>query len=270
MPLFSRDGLVFHYRDEGAGLPFVFQHGLGGDTSQPFGLFTPPAGIRLLSLDCRGHGETRPLGDPDKLSYAAFADDVCALLDHLELPQVILGGISMGAGVALNLALRFPRRVRGLVLSRPAALDQPLPPNAAVFPQIAELIGRHGAQAGLQIFKRSDLYRELAATAPDVARSLCGQFEHPRAEETAVKLARIPQTSPIPDMAALASITVPALVLANRQDPVHPFEYGEILARALPQAELKELTSKSVSVEQHLQQTQRYIEQFLTQGRSLP
>ncbi|MBV9790399.1 MAG: alpha/beta hydrolase [Chloroflexi bacterium] len=265
MPFFSRDGLAFHYRDQGAGLPFVFQHGLGGDAAQTFGLFKPPAGIRLLTLECRGHGETRPLGDLDKLSYAALADDVYALLDYLQLPQVILGGISMGAGIALNLALRFPQRICGLVLSRPAALDQPLPPNAAVFPQIAQLIERHGAQDGLELFERSALYRNLVGTAPDVARSLRGQFEHPRAEETAAKLARIPNTTPIPDLIALASIAAPALVLANRQDPVHPFEYGEIIARALPNAELKELTAKSVSFEQHAQQTQDYIEQFLLQ-----
>lgn len=267
MPYFSRDGLAFHYRDQGAGLPFVFQHGLGGDATQTFGFFTPAAGVRLLTLECRGHGETRPLGDPDKLSYGALADDVYALLDHLQLPQVILGGISMGAGIALNLALRFPRRIRGLVLSRPAALDQPLPSNAAVFPQIAQLIEQHGAQQGRQLFECSTLYRELVITAPDVARSLRGQFEHPRAEETAGKLARIPNTTPIPSLSALASITVPVLVLANRQDPVHPFEFGEIITRALPNAELKEVTAKSVSLEQHVRQTQDYIEQFLMQFR---
>ena len=34
MPCFERDGLQFHYRDEGDGLPFVFQHGLGSDLTQ--------------------------------------------------------------------------------------------------------------------------------------------------------------------------------------------------------------------------------------------
>ena len=60
---FDRDGLSFHYRDEGDGLPFVFQHGLGGDLSQPFGVYRPAAGVRLIGFDFRGHGETRPLGD---------------------------------------------------------------------------------------------------------------------------------------------------------------------------------------------------------------
>jgi hypothetical protein len=45
MPFFERDGLAFHYLDEGdpSGRPFVFQHSLGGDVSQPAGVFSPAA-----------------------------------------------------------------------------------------------------------------------------------------------------------------------------------------------------------------------------------
>jgi pimeloyl-ACP methyl ester carboxylesterase len=263
MPLFERDGLTFHYRGEGQGVAFVFQHGLGGDVNQPFGLFAPPPGFRLLALDCRAHGQTRPLGDPERISLAAFADDVCALLDRLGLQHAIVGGISMGAAVALNLALRYPARVRGLVLSRPAWLDRPLPENSAVYPLIAQLIRRHGARRGLELFKQTEQYRAVAREAPDAARSLCGQFENPRAEETVVKLERIPRDAPSRDQREWASIAVPALVLASRQDPIHPFEYGQVIARALPQAEFRELTSKSVSPERHAQETQAFIEAFL-------
>ena len=94
MPFLERDGITFHYRDKGAGLPFVFQHGLGGDVGQPFGLFQPPPGCRFLAMDFRAHGETRPLGDSGKLSIACFADDVIALMDTLSLPRAIVGGVS--------------------------------------------------------------------------------------------------------------------------------------------------------------------------------
>ncbi len=62
MPAFERGGVAFNYLDEGdpSGRPFVFQHGLGGDISQPAGIFAPTSGVRLLSLDCRGHGERTP------------------------------------------------------------------------------------------------------------------------------------------------------------------------------------------------------------------
>jgi pimeloyl-ACP methyl ester carboxylesterase len=107
MPYFTHDGLHFHYSDSGEGLPVVFQHGLGSDLRQLVALFQPPLGFRLLSMDFRAHGDTRPVGPPEKTSMAAFADDLVAFLDMLGIGQTVVGGISMGAAVALNLALRF-------------------------------------------------------------------------------------------------------------------------------------------------------------------
>lgn len=265
MPTFQRDGIAFHFRDAGQGVPFVFQHGLGGDANQTFGLFAPPPGYRLLTMECRGHGETRPLGDEKKFSLAAFVDDLCALLDHLALPQVVIGGISMGAAVALMMALRRPERVRGLVLSRPAWLDQPLPPNAALYPVIAQLIRENGAERGLELFVQTAEYLEIARTAPDAAKSLRGQFMHPRAEETVAKLERIPRDAPSHDRQEWKAIAVPTLVLANRQDPIHPFAYGEAIAQLIPHAELRELTPKSTDPERHARETQEFIQSFLLQ-----
>src|SRR5262245_51152949 len=120
MPHFSHDGFKFHYQDSGAGLPFVFQHGLGGDVTQPFGLFKPPSGVRLLAFDMRAHGKTHPHGDATKLCFATFGADLRAFLDYLGLPRAIVGGISMGAALALHFTLRWPERAMGIVLSRPA------------------------------------------------------------------------------------------------------------------------------------------------------
>ena len=92
---------------------------------------------------------------------------------------------------------------------------------------------------------------------------MLGQFSHPRAEETVVKLERIPLHIPAHKRQDWTSITVPTLVLANRQDPIHPYEFGETLARLIPEAEFRELTSKSVSVEAHGADVQRHIEVFL-------
>jgi pimeloyl-ACP methyl ester carboxylesterase len=263
MPTFTHDGLTFHYEDTGEGVPFIFQHGLGGDVNQPCGLFRPPAGVRLLALDCRGHGETRPLGEPVKIGIAPFADDLHALLDHLRIDRAVVGGISMGAAVALNFALRFPGRVRGLILSRPAWLDGPMPDNVRRYAAIAGLIRRDGPRRGLELFRQSDDYRELFRQAPEAANSLAAQFESPRAEETVVKLERVPNDAPVRDLAALSAIGVPTLVLANRQDPIHPFEYGTELARRITGAEFRELTPKSVSREGHARDVQRAIEDFL-------
>jgi len=263
MPFFERDGLSFHYLDKGGGTTFFFQHGLGGDVNQTFGLFEAPPGIRLITFDCRAHGATRPLGDSDKISIAAFADDLQALMNYLQVPRAIIGGISMGAAVAQNFVLRFPERARGLVLSRPAWVDRPRSENVTVFTQIARLIRQHGARRGKELFAQTKMYCEIQREFPETANSLLLQFDHPRAEETVIKLERIPNDTPSRGLGELGRIRVPTLVLANRQDPIHPFEYGQTLARVIPGAEFKELTPKSVSVGLHGVEVQQFIGEFL-------
>ena len=263
MPFFTHDGLNFHYLENGTGTPFIFQHGLGGDVSQPFGILKPPPGFRLLAFDCRAHGETRPLGEPGKIGLASFANDLLAFMTHLGLPSAIVGGISMGAAVALNFTLRFPERVLGLILSRPAWLHGPMSRNAEIYSRIARLIRQHGPERGLELFQQSRDYTEVRSQSPDSANSLVGQFQNLRAAETVIKLERIPSDSPNHDRREWKSIQAPTLVLASRQDPIHPIEYGEILAREIPGAEFKELTSKSVSKENHAADVQKFIGDFL-------
>jgi len=263
MPFFTHDGLNFHYLDKGPGTAFVFQHGLGGDVSQPFGIFAPPPGFRLLAFDCRAHGETKPLGQPEKITLACFANDLLTFMDHLGLAAAIVGGISMGAAVALNFTLRFPQRVLGLVLSRPAWLDSPMLRNATIYARIAQLIRGYGPERGQELFQQSEEYREVLSDSPDSANSLIGQFQNPRAAETVIKLERIPNDSPSRDRREWSSIQVPTLVLASRQDPIHPFEFGEILAREIPGAEFKELTPKSVSRDRHAAEVQEFVGSFL-------
>ena len=109
MPTLIRQGITFHYVDSAnSGLPFVLQHGLGGDCTQPIGLFTPPDWLRLICLDCRGNGLTEPLGPAESLGFATYADDVLALLDSLTIQHAIVGGISMGGYIAMVFGAKYP------------------------------------------------------------------------------------------------------------------------------------------------------------------
>jgi pimeloyl-ACP methyl ester carboxylesterase len=199
MPAFECGSLACNYLDEGdpSGRPFVFQHGLGGDVSQPAGVFPPPSDIRLLSLDCRGHGGMRPLGPVDELSFSSFADDVAALMDHLVLQHAVVGGISMGAGVALNLASRYPKRAARLVLSRPAWLDSPRPENIKAYPVIASLLREHGAERGRELFEGIEEYADLERATPGAGCSLASsQFGKPHAREFAAVLESLADAPP--------------------------------------------------------------------------
>jgi pimeloyl-ACP methyl ester carboxylesterase len=272
MATFQRNGIVFHYLDVGQGTPFVFQHGIGGDIRQPAGLFRPPKGIRLLCLDARAHGRTQPLGDPSALSFDVFGDDLVAWLDYLGVEQAVLGGISMGAGVALNVAVRYPQRVAGLVLSRPAWLDGPMPPeNVARYAAIARLLRAVGAAShpdqairwALAEFEAQDDYRELLASSPDTAQSLRGQLTNERAVDAVARLERLPPDRPLADLRAAGAIRIPALVLAHRQDPIHRFTFGARLVAAIPAASLALLTPKSIDRERHAAEVQRCLGAFL-------
>lgn len=132
MPYFEHNELLFHYIQTAQGKPFIFQHGLGGSVDQIIKIYSPPAGVKLVSCDFRAHGKTAT-GWSDQLNFNTFADDIVALMDHLHLDQAIVGGISMGAAVALNFVLRYPALASGLILVRPAWLDGPMEKNSTKY-----------------------------------------------------------------------------------------------------------------------------------------
>lgn len=73
-------------------------------------------GWRVVAMDLRGHGESDKPHDPAAYTRADMAGDVVALMDHLDLRQADLMGYSMGAHLALGLALNRPERVARLIL----------------------------------------------------------------------------------------------------------------------------------------------------------
>ncbi|MFM1770398.1 MAG: hypothetical protein RJA22_2927 [Verrucomicrobiota bacterium] len=208
------------------------------------------------------------MGDSGDLNFRAFGEDLLALLDHLRVERAVVGGISMGAALALHFALRWPERVEGLVLSRPAWLEAPCPWNVTMFTLVSTLLRRHGPREGLAEFQRTPEHRDAAARWPDVAQSLSLQFQQPGAAESVDKLERIITDRPHPDRTAWGRVGVPTLVLGNREDPIHPFEYAEALAGVIPGAALREIAPKSAGVERHGADVQRALEEFLARHPS--
>jgi pimeloyl-ACP methyl ester carboxylesterase len=74
------------------------------------------AGRRVIALDNRGHGGSSKLYDPAAYHSAEMAEDVRALLDHLDLERADVMGYSMGARIAAFFALAHPQRLRRMVL----------------------------------------------------------------------------------------------------------------------------------------------------------
>ncbi|MDX6723608.1 MAG: hypothetical protein QOD73_2012 [Solirubrobacteraceae bacterium] len=262
MAALDHDGIAFSYLDRGDGPPLVLQHGLGGDMSQPAGL--APAAVRLVCLECRGHGATTPLGPPEQLSFQTFADDLLALVDELGLASFVVGGVSMGAGVALRFAADHPDRVRGLVLVRPAWLDRPSPANLAPLARVGELLQRHGAREGREIFRSDEHYAATLRESRANADSLLGQFDRLHAREHAEVLLRMPADCPLGTSPDWARLDVPALVIGTAQDPQHPLDFATSIGAALPRGQVREVTSKTVDDTAHRQEVAALIGDFIT------
>jgi pimeloyl-ACP methyl ester carboxylesterase len=99
------------------GTPLLLLHGGLFDIDQQFGgLIGPLAQNRqVIAADFQGHGRTNDIDRP--FGAAAFASDVVALLDHLQLAAVDVFGYSVGGAVGIELAVSHPDRVRKLIAS---------------------------------------------------------------------------------------------------------------------------------------------------------
>jgi pimeloyl-ACP methyl ester carboxylesterase len=121
MPQFTHDGVEIAFIDEGQGEPIVLVHGFASNKEVNWiapGWVTTltRAGRRVIALDNRGHGASGKLYDPAAYHSTIMADDVRALLDHLDLRRANIMGYSMGARITAFLALAHPDRVRAAVL----------------------------------------------------------------------------------------------------------------------------------------------------------
>ncbi len=115
-------GTNIRYIDAGRGTPVLFLHGLGASIYAWRKNLAPveSAGFRVIAFDNRGFGSSdKP---PAGYSNAEYARLVVALMDSLGLPDAVLVGHSMGGAIAAEVALTYPKRVRGLVLIDAAGL----------------------------------------------------------------------------------------------------------------------------------------------------
>ena len=121
MPSFNHDGVEIAFLDEGEGEPIVLVHGFASNKEvnwvAPGWVSTlTRAGRRVIALDNRGHGASTKLYDPAAYHSAIMADDVRALIDHLELKRADVMGYSMGARNTTFLAMANPEHVRSGIL----------------------------------------------------------------------------------------------------------------------------------------------------------
>ena len=119
----TRDGVQIYYKDWGSGQPIVFSHGwpLSADDWDAQMVFFLSHGYRVIAHDRRGHGRSTQVADGHDMDH--YADDLSAVVRHLDLKNVIHVGHSTGGGeVAHYLARHGESNVKK------AALISAVPP----------------------------------------------------------------------------------------------------------------------------------------------
>jgi pimeloyl-ACP methyl ester carboxylesterase len=152
------NGINLYYETHGTGRPLILLHG-GLGSGEMFGPVIPVLAERhqVIAVDLQGHGRTADIDRP--IDIRLMADDIAALIDHLGLEKPDVVGYSLGGGVALHTAAKYPEKVGRLVVAsaylRPDAID----------PEIRAQQGQVSAAAA-EFMKDTPMYQVYQRVAP--------------------------------------------------------------------------------------------------------
>ncbi len=152
------NGLNLYYETQGAGRPMVLLHG-GLGSGEMFGPILPALAERhqVITVDLQGHGRTADVDRP--IDIRLMADDIAALIAHLGLDKPDVVGYSLGGGVALLTAIKYPVMIRRLVcVSAHVRRD-------AIYPEMLAQQAQVGAAAA-EFMKDTPMYELYQRVAP--------------------------------------------------------------------------------------------------------
>ncbi len=207
----------------------VFAHGLGGSIAETRPLATRCPGTRVL-LDFHGHGDSDGLDAG--WDYDLLADDLLTVADAFDATRAV--GLSLGSSALLRALSRDPARFERLAFVLPAAIDDSRRDGAT------ERLHRLGA--AIAASDADAAAEHLLEELPAVVRARRGVelLVRRRAASLVTRPAPAPafDDRPLHDRALLPQLTVPSLVMAQEDDPLHPVELAQELHAGLPASSL--------------------------------
>jgi pimeloyl-ACP methyl ester carboxylesterase len=216
--------------------------------------------FRVLTFDNRDVGRSSHW--PFPYVVAQMADDAIAVLDAAGVARAHVYGISLGGMVAQELALRFPERVRSLVLGATTgggsdailARSQPL----TFFVRVGAMAPEEAEWAAVPY---NYGLRTRRHHGDRIAEDIAKRVQHQT--DTLAYLHQVGAAASHNAAGRLGSIRVPTLVVHGDEDLVMPPRNGEILARSIPGAELKRWPGAGHLYVTDEPEADRYIRQFL-------
>lgn len=241
MSYFDYEGFKLAYETSGGALtrPVVIVHGLLLPRlhHKLLAKALTEQGHDVILIDLLGHGESDRPADARYYSMELFGRQVVALLDHLDVPEAVIGGTSLGANVTLEVAVHAPDRVRALWLEMPV-LERAAPAAALIFTPLS-LAFMQLATPISWVAKRASSIPRGAALYLDVLLEVLSQEPKPSAAVlNGLLTGRI-----APHPSDREKIEAPAFVIGHHRDLLHPFSDAETVSRELRNAELVEAES---------------------------
>ncbi len=233
------EAVRLHVEAEGEGLVLVLGHGFGGSARNFRGQSRALAArCRVVRFDARGHARSAAPLQAAAYTPEAFVTDLGRVLDRQGTTTAVVGGLSMGAGIALRFALAYPERTRALVLAAfPAGADR-AGSYASLAARFAAMIEQDGLEAAGAEFIWGPTSGFDAAGADLVRRGFLEHQPHAMAHILRGVIAVQPAVAELAP--ALAAVRVPALVIVGARDRLS-LDASRALAAALPAARLVEI-----------------------------
>ena len=152
------NGLNLYFETHGAGRPLILLHG-GLGSGEMFGPILPALAERhqIIAPDLQGHGRTADIDRP--IDVRLMADDIAALIEHLGLEEPDVVGYSLGGGVALQTAIKYPAMVRRQVVASANIRRD------AIYPEMLAQQAQVGAAAA-DFMKDTPMYQLYQRVAP--------------------------------------------------------------------------------------------------------
>jgi len=190
---------------------------------------------RVISYDRRGCARSERPNPYERTTVTEQADDAAALLDALEAAPAVVIGRSYGGAVAVDLALRYPDKVRALVLLEGDALG--LSPVGLEWTKgldagMREVAAQDGVDAVYEALIDEVMGQGAWDSFPEEIRSVLTQ----NGPALLAELHYVDE--PMPDAAAFATIEVPALLVAGSDSPPEQRDMTEKMAEVLHKARL--------------------------------
>jgi 2-succinyl-6-hydroxy-2,4-cyclohexadiene-1-carboxylate synthase len=215
------DGLRWEVRVRGAGRPLLLLHGFTGrGTSWGSHARAFARTARVITVDLPGHGRSGS-ADPGRMTVERTADDLAAILRGLEAAPADVIGYSLGARIALRLAVAHPAVVARVVLESPSAGvegDDDRAARRVADEALAGRLERDGLEAFVAEWERQPVFASHAALPPARAARIRSIRLRNAPQGLAASLRGAGQGSMIPLFDRLAGVDRPTLVITGAID----------------------------------------------------